>query len=65
MKVSTSKWKKTSNLFHHIMLAVAASLLYAIRRKEKKLKRKAKTYANAAIPGLPKIRRARHSVEDV
>ena len=66
MKVSHSKWKKTSNLQHQITLAVATSLLYVIRRKERKMKKKAEMmHTNAALPGSAKIRRARPSVEEV
>jgi hypothetical protein len=66
MKVSNSKWKNKSNLQHRVTLAVVSSLLYVIRRKEKKLKKKAElVYYDAALPGSPKIKRARQSVEDV
>jgi hypothetical protein len=65
MKVSNSKWKNKSNLQHRVTLAVVSSLLYVIRRKEKKLKKKAELYYDAALPGSPKIKRARRSVEDV
>jgi hypothetical protein len=65
MKVFNSKWKNKSNLQHRVTLAVVSSLLYVIRRKEKKLKKKAELYSNTALPGSPKIKRARQSVEDV
>jgi hypothetical protein len=68
MKVSHSKWKKTSNVQHQITLVVATSLLYACHQKEReKMKKKAEMMhtTNEALPGLPEIRRVRRSVEEV
>ena len=61
MKISHAKWtKNNSNLQHRVSLAVAISVVYFIRREEKKLK-KSERYIDI-IAGSPKIRRARRSV---
>ena len=46
-----------------VSLAVAISVVYYIRRKEKKLKKKKRV--TSIIPGSLKIRRARRSVEEI
>jgi hypothetical protein len=63
MQLSNSKWKDSSNLQHRVTLGVVTSLIYVIRRREKKLKRKAELYYDNS--GSPKIRRARRTVEEV
>jgi DDE superfamily endonuclease len=64
MLISDSKWTtKNSTLQHRVNLAVAITVAYYLRRKERKFKKKAERYIN--MIGSPKIRRARRSVEEI
>jgi hypothetical protein len=64
MKISHAKWtKNNSTLQHRVSLAVAISVVYFISEGKRKNFKKTERYINI-IPGSPKIRRARRSVED-